>query len=192
LVAKLEAPNKALAEERSYRQVTDWALQAAQESNAALTRDLQVVQASTTTLTKELEATRTSAATANQELSSKSDALEELVIPEWATQDKLQVLSEEKRLQEQVLESTQKMLSERDYSSSTVISLAVAHVVALLKSYVPNLYPELLRKDYPFEDDDEWDTLIDSVYDTIQYFVSQYDFSVVNDQGDGGSLGAQS
>jgi hypothetical protein len=106
LVAKLEAPNKALAEERSYRQVTDWALQAAQESNAALTRDLQVVQASTTTLTKELEATRTSATTANQELSSKSNALEELVIPEWATQDKLQVLSEEKRLQEQVLEST--------------------------------------------------------------------------------------
>jgi hypothetical protein len=186
LVAKLEAPNKALAEERSYRQVTDWALQAAQESNVALTRDLQVVQASTTTLTKELEATRTSAATANQELSSKSDALEELVIPEWATQDKLQVLSEEKRLQEQVLESTQKMLSERDYSSSTVI------YVPPLKSYVPNLYPELLRKDYPFEDDDEWDTLIDSVYDTIQYFVSQYDFSVVNDQGDGGSPGAQS
>jgi hypothetical protein len=49
-----------------------------------------------------------------------------------------------------VLESTRKMLFEHDYSSSTVISSVVAHVVALLKSYVPDLDPELLHKDYPF------------------------------------------
>jgi hypothetical protein len=42
------------------------------------------------------------------------------------------------------------MLSERDYSSSAVISSVVAHTVALLKSYVPDLDLELLRKDYPF------------------------------------------
>jgi hypothetical protein len=48
-------------------------------------------------------------------------------------------------------------------------------------------------EDYPFEDDEEqeWDALINIMYDTAQYFVSQYDFSVVNDQDDEGSPGAQ-
>jgi hypothetical protein len=73
------------------------------------------------------------------------------------------------------------MLSKHDYSSSEVISSAVAHVVALLKSYVPDLDTELLRRDYPLDNDDEQDTLIDSVYDTAQFFVSQNDFSIAND-----------
>jgi Skp family chaperone for outer membrane proteins len=113
-----------------------------------------------------------------------------LAVREQATQDKLRVLGKEKKLQEQIQESTQKMLSKRDYSSSAVISSVVAHAVVLLKSYLPDLYLELLRKDYPFEEDEEKerDELIDSVYETAQYFVSQYDFSVVNDQGDEGTL----
>jgi hypothetical protein len=73
------------------------------------------------------------------------------------------------------------MLSKHDYSSSEVISSAVAHVVALLKSYVPDLDTELLRRDYPLDNDDEQDALIDSVYDTAQFFVSQNDFSIAND-----------
>jgi hypothetical protein len=93
-------------------------------------------------------------------------------------QDKLEALGEEKRLQEHVLESTRKMLSEHDYCSSTVISSVVAHVVELLKSHVPDLDPELLRRDYPFKEDEEQDTLIDSVYETAQ--------------SDEGSLGAHS
>jgi hypothetical protein len=56
------------------------------------------------------------------------------VVRERDAQAKLQALGEEKKLQKQVLESTQKMFSERDYSSSVVIFSAVAHVVALLKS----------------------------------------------------------
>jgi hypothetical protein len=64
-----------------------------------------------------------------------------------------------------VLESTRKMLSERDYSSSTLISSKVEHAVTLLKSYVPDLDPELLHKDYPFEEFEKRDTIIDSVYD---------------------------
>jgi hypothetical protein len=40
------------------------------------------------------------------------------------------------------------MFTERDHSSLEVISLVVAHVVALLNNYVPDLDPELLRKDY--------------------------------------------
>jgi hypothetical protein len=89
------------------------------------------------------------------------------------------------------MDSTQKMLSEHDYSSLAVISSMVALAVALLMSYVLDLDIELLHRDYPFEDDDEQDTLIDSMYETAQHFVSQYDFSIVNDQDDEGSPGAQ-
>jgi hypothetical protein len=126
------------------------------------------------TLKEDLEAARASVATANQELSSKSAAFEELVARERGAQNKLQVLGDDKKAQEHVLESTQRMLFERDYSSTTVISLAVAHVVALLKSYVPDLDPELLCKDNPFGDDEEqeWYALINSVYDPLQFFVS--------------------
>jgi hypothetical protein len=67
----------------------------------------------------------------------------------------------------------------------------MAHAVVLQKSYTPNLDTELPRRDYPFHDDEERDTLIDSVYDTAQHFGSQYDFSVVNDQDHKGSPGAQ-
>jgi hypothetical protein len=89
------------------------------------------------------------------------------------------------------MDSTQKMLSEHDYSSLAVISSMVALAVALLMSYVLDLDIELLHRDYPFEDDDEQDTLIDSMYETAQHFVSQYDFSIVNDKDDEGSPGAQ-
>jgi hypothetical protein len=60
----------------------------------------------------------------------------------------------------------------------------------LLKRYTPDLDRELLHRDYQFDDDEEWDALIDSMYDTAQHFVSQYNFSVVNDQDDKGSPGA--
>jgi hypothetical protein len=62
------------------------------------------------------------------------------------------------------------MLSERDYSSSMVISSV--HAVALLKSHAPDLDTELLHRDFPFVDDEEQDQLIDNVYDTTQHFVS--------------------
>jgi hypothetical protein len=104
-------------------------------------------------------------------LSLKSVAFDELAVRERDTPDKLQALGE-KKTQELLLESTWKMISERDYSSLVVVSSAVAHAVAPLKSYMPDLDIELLRWDYPFDDDDEQDALIDSVYDTDQHFVS--------------------
>jgi hypothetical protein len=78
----------------------------------------------------------------------------------------LQTLYDEKKIQEQLLESTQKMLSEHNYSSSMVISSAVAHAVALLKSHTLDLDIELLHRDFLYADDEERDALIDSVYDT--------------------------
>jgi hypothetical protein len=110
-----------------------------------------------------------------------------MAVQEREAQIMLQALGDEKKTQKHLLESTRKMLSECDYSSSVMIYSAVAHTVALLKSYMPDLDTELLRTDYPFDDDEKWDALIDSEYDTTQHFVSQYDFSVVNDQDDRGS-----
>jgi hypothetical protein len=55
----------------------------------------------------------------------------------------------------------------------------VVHVVALLKSYMPDVDPELLRKEYRCKDDDKWDTLIEDAFDVAQH---EYDFSVANDQ----------
>jgi hypothetical protein len=48
----------------------------------------------------------------------------------------------------------------------------MTHIVALLKSHTP------------FDDDEERDALIDSVYDIAQHFIFQYDFSTVNNQDD--------
>jgi hypothetical protein len=71
-----------------------------------------------------------------------------------------------------------------------VISSAVAHVMTLLKSHTLDLDAEKLRSDFPFDNDEEWDAVVDIVYDIAQYFVSQYDFSVTNESDDNGSLSA--
>jgi hypothetical protein len=47
----------------------------------------------------------------------------------WEHEAQLQILCDEKKAQALLLESTQKVLSKWDFSSSVVISLAVAHVV---------------------------------------------------------------
>jgi hypothetical protein len=68
------------------------------------------------------------------------------------------------------LESAQKT-SKRDFSSSMVISSVV------------------LWRDFSFDNDEERDALLDNVYDTAQHFVSQYDFSLLNESDDNGSPG---
>jgi hypothetical protein len=118
-------------------------------------------------------------------LSSNLAAFDELVVWEHEAQIKLWALGDEKKTQEQLLESAQRTLSKRDYTSS-----AVAHAVALLKSHTPDLDIEQLHRDFPFDNDEERDALIDSVYGTAQHFMSQYDFSLINDPDDGGSPGA--
>jgi hypothetical protein len=117
----------------------------------------------------------------NWELSSNVTALEELSVPEQAAQDKVWALGEEKRLLEQEMTSTRTMFAEWDYSSSEVIPSVVVYTVALLKSYVPDLDPELLRKEYQYKDGDEWDAITEGVLDATQHFVSEYDFFVAND-----------
>jgi hypothetical protein len=84
----------------------------------------------------------------------------------------LQTLEDEKKAKEQLLESTQMALSKWDFTSLVVNSSVVGHVVALVKSHMPDFDAEILRRDFPINDE-ERDTLVDSVYDTAQYFVSQ-------------------
>jgi hypothetical protein len=95
----------------------------------------------------------------------------------------LQTLEDEKKAKEQLLESTQMALSKWDFTSLVVNSSVVGHVVALVKSHMPDFDAEILRRDFPINDE-ERDTLVDSVYDTAQYFVSQYDFSILNESDD--------
>jgi hypothetical protein len=78
----------------------------------------------------------------------------------------LWILIDEKKTQDQLLESTRKTLSEQDFSSSMVISLAVAYVVVLLKSCMHDLDTEKLWRDFPFNNDEDRDAPVDSVYDT--------------------------
>jgi hypothetical protein len=60
----------------------------------------------------------------------------------------------------------------------------------LLKSHTSDLGAEKLQRDFPFDNDEDQDALVDSVYDTTQYFVSQYDFSITNESDDNSSPSA--
>jgi hypothetical protein len=71
-----------------------------------------------------------------------------------------------------------------------VISSVVAHVMELLKSHTSDLGAEKLQRDFLFDNDEDQDALVDSVYDTTQYFVSQYDFSITNESDDNSSPSA--
>jgi chromosome segregation ATPase len=68
--------------------------------------------------------------------------LEESSRREKAAQDALQTLADEKQALEQELNSARKTFAERDTSLSEVMASAVAHVIGLLKSHVPDLDPE--------------------------------------------------
>jgi hypothetical protein len=106
------------------------------------------------------------------------------VIQERETQIKLLILGDKKKVQEQQLESAQKVLSKGDFSS-----LAVAHAMVRVKNHMLNFNAEILRRDFSVNEV-VWDALVDSVYDTAQYFVSQYDFFVLNELDDSASPGA--
>jgi hypothetical protein len=90
------AADQSLAEEKVVRQIADQALRSSEEANAALNRDLQSAQASVTATM--------------EKLSSKSLALDLVVIREREVQINLKKLDEEKQARELLLKSTQKVL----------------------------------------------------------------------------------
>jgi hypothetical protein len=88
----------------------------------------------------------------------------------------LKSAEEDLKNQRQLLESARKTLSKHDSSFNMMISSAVAHAVVLFKNHLPDLNMELLHQDFTV-DDAECETLVSSVFDAAQDFVSSYDFT---------------
>jgi pantothenate kinase type III len=77
-------------------------------------------------------------------LISKSSALDFAVIQERKAKNNLQAAKEKIKAQEQLLASTQKALSKREFSSSVMISSVVANAMALVKNHMPKFDTEIL------------------------------------------------
>jgi hypothetical protein len=82
----------------------------------------------------------------------------------------------EKKDQGLLLETARQALSKREDSSVLMISIAMANAMALLKSHLPDLDVELLRK-YFVVDEAEREALTNGAYDVAHEFASSYDFS---------------
>jgi hypothetical protein len=82
----------------------------------------------------------------------------------------------EKKDQELLLEMAQQALSKHEDSSILMISTAVANAMALMKSHLPDLVVELLRKDFAVDEADR-EALTSGAYDAAHEFASSYDFS---------------
>jgi hypothetical protein len=89
----------------------------------------------------------------------------------------------EKKDQGLLLETTRQALSKREDSSVLMISTAVANAMAVLKSHLPNLDVELLRKDFEV-DEAEREALTNGTYDTAHEFASSYHFSSLAESED--------
>jgi chaperone required for assembly of F1-ATPase len=103
-------------------------------------------------------------------------------------EEKLKAAKEKLKTQEQPLDLARHALSKWELTSSTVISLAVANVVALFRNHLPDLDVEILRKDFTIYDA-EREALANSAYDAAHDFVSLYDFSSLTESDDNNSPG---
>jgi chromosome segregation ATPase len=175
------AADRALAEEKATRQAADQSLLSSNETNVLLARELESTQASLTAI--------------SDKLSSKSSALDHAVIREqqmkiqltaceekmMVANDKLKDAEEKMKIQGQLLDSAQHMLSKWELSSSVV-----ANAMALVKNDLPDLNIEILRRDFTV-DDVEWETLVNIAYDAAHDFVSLYDFFSLAESDDNNS-----
>jgi hypothetical protein len=149
---------QALAEERSAKQVAEQILQQSKDVNAALYLKLDNVE--------------TSLAITENKLERKSEALK--------------IVEADLKAKELLLESTQQASAKGEGSTNMMISLAVAHTVALFKNHLPDLNMEILRQDFTV-DDDEHKALVSSAFDAAQDFVSLYDFTSLVESDDNDS-----
>jgi hypothetical protein len=67
-----------------------------------------------------------------------------------------------------------------------MISSVATHAAALLKNHLPDLNMELLRQDFTM-DDAKRETLVSSVFDAAQDFLSSYDFASLVESNDNDS-----
>jgi hypothetical protein len=144
-------------------------------------------------LTLELEKAHTSLAATRDKLDSKSKVLDfrvicadEAVLRLKNAESRLEVAKEDLKNQRQLLESAQKTLSKHEISFNMMISSAATHAAALLKNHLPDLNMELLRQDFTM-DDAKRETLVSSVFDAAQDFLSSYDFASLVESNDNDS-----
>jgi hypothetical protein len=137
-----------------------------------------------------LENAQTSLAATRDKLDSKSKALDFQVIRAdeailWLknAESRLKTVEEDLKNQRQLLESAWKTSSKHESSFNMIISSAVAHVAALFKNHLLDLNMELLRQDFTM-DDTKRETLVSSVFDATQDFVSSYDFASLAESDD--------
>jgi hypothetical protein len=75
------------------------------------------------------------------------------------------------------------VLSKSEDSSVLMILMAVTNAMVLLKSHLPDLDMELLRKDFAV-DEAKCEALTNGAYDAAHEFASSYDFSSLAESKD--------
>jgi hypothetical protein len=98
-------------------------------------------------------------------------------------ESRLKAVEEDLKNQRQLLELAQKILSMREISFNMMISSVVAHAAALFKNHLPGLNMELLHQDFTVNDAKR-ETLVSSVFDAAQDFVSSYDSASLAESDD--------
>jgi hypothetical protein len=180
------AAAKALDEEKGTRLTDEQAPKNSDEAKAKLSQALKTTKAANT-ITRD-------------NLASKSKELDDMVIREqeanmlWEqaeakltdAEKKLAATESEKKDQGLLLESARQALSMHEDSSIQMISMTVANDMALLKSHLPELDVELLRKDFAV-DEAKCEALCSGAYDATHKFVSSYDFSSLAESEDNDS-----
>jgi hypothetical protein len=183
LLAQLAAAQQALSEEKTTRSA---AVEVLAEAKQALIDSVP----DKAKLSQALKTTKATYTTTHDNLASKSKDLDDAMIQEQEAnklreQAETKLADVEKRLtiaegkkkdQGLLLEMAQQALSKREDSSMLMISTAVANAIPLLKSHVPDLDIELLRKDFTV-DEVEREVLTNGTYDAAYEFTSSYDFS---------------
>jgi hypothetical protein len=133
-------------------------------------------------------------------LASKSKDLDDVVIREQEAntlveqakakladlEKKIAVVEGEKKDQVLLLETARQALSKHEDSSVLMILTVVANAMALLKSHLPDLNVELLRKDFTVDETDH-EALTSGAYDAAHEFASSYDFSSLAESKDNDS-----
>jgi chromosome segregation ATPase len=181
LANDLKAAQKALSIEKSALLGVENSLDEEKASRQAAEQSLHQSKVANATLALELENAHTSLAATHDKLDSKSKALDlqvfhadEAMLRLKNAESRLKAAEEDLRNQRQLLESAQKTSSKHESSLNMMISLAVAHAVALFNNHLPGLNMELLCQDFTV-DDAERETLVSNAFDAAQDFVSSYD-----------------
>jgi chromosome segregation ATPase len=173
------AADQALAEERAARQAAEHALQHSKDANAKLAPELENPQASLVATYNKLESK-------SKALDFQVICVDEVVLQLKNTEGRLNTAKEDLKTQGKLLKSAQQALSNREGSSNTMISLAVAHTATLFKNHLPDLDMELLRQDFTV-DDVEREALVSNAFNATQDFVSSYDFASLVESDDNDS-----